>query len=80
MALAQSVRSFSDDMEDGDGDWTHDGTHDNWHRSTQRAYSGSTSWYCGVEGDEYQNDTHSWLISPAFLVEPRSHFRLPSLD
>ncbi len=34
---------FADDMESGDGNWTHAGTGDTWNLSTARAYSGVTS-------------------------------------
>jgi len=36
---------FADDMESGDGNWTHGGTGDTWTLSTARAYSGTTSFY-----------------------------------
>jgi len=36
---------FADDMESGDGNWTHGGTGDTWILSTNRAYSGTTSFY-----------------------------------
>jgi len=36
---------FADDMESGDGNWTHGGTGDTWTLSTARAHSGATSFY-----------------------------------
>jgi len=36
---------FADDMESGDGNWTHGGTGDTWTLSTARSYSGTTSFY-----------------------------------
>ena len=36
---------FADDMESGDGNWTHGGTGDTWTLSTARAHSGSYSFY-----------------------------------
>jgi len=36
---------FADDMESGDGNWTHSGTGDTWALSTARAHSGATSFY-----------------------------------
>jgi hypothetical protein len=36
---------FADDMESGDGNWTHSGTGDTWTLSTARSHSGTTSFY-----------------------------------
>lgn len=49
---------FVDDVESGEGGWTHWGTVDKWHLTNHRSHSANTSWYLGEEG--------SWLYSPSF--------------
>ena len=44
-ATGPDATYFADDMESGDGNWTHGGTGDTWTLSTARAYSGVTSFY-----------------------------------
>jgi hypothetical protein len=44
---------FEDNLESGDGYWTHSGTLDLWHLTSNRVHSGTTSWYCGVGGGIY---------------------------
>jgi hypothetical protein len=44
-ATGPDATYFADDMESGDGNWTHGGTGDTWTLSTARAYSGTTSFY-----------------------------------
>jgi hypothetical protein len=60
---------FADNMEDGIGGWTHSGIRDNWHRSTYTYQSESTSWYCGVDGNQqYTNENDARLTSPFFTI------------
>lgn len=60
---------FADDMEQGEGGWTHGGINDNWHRSNYRSSSPSYSWYCGVEGNhQYTNENDARLITPFFTL------------
>lgn len=64
---------FSDDMELGQGDWTHSGGNDNWHITTYKSHSSNSSWYCGIEGSyQYTNLNDASLISPYFVVTPDS--------
>ncbi|OPX17546.1 hypothetical protein BXT86_05895 [candidate division WOR-3 bacterium 4484_100] len=64
---------FSDDIESGQGDWTHSGTNDNWHITTHKSNSPTHSWYCGVEGSwQYTNENDAKLVSPYFVVTPDS--------
>lgn len=44
---------FLDDMEGGSGSWTHGGTIDLWHLTSNRVFSGDSSWYCGIGGGAY---------------------------
>ncbi len=65
--LPIGVSGFSDDMEGGEGGWTHTGSTNTWHLSSHRNHTpgGSYSWYCGSEG--------SWVYEPAFtayLISP----------
>jgi hypothetical protein len=61
--------SFFDDMESGEGGWTHSGTSDEWHITTHRSYSGDHSWYCGNEGFWlYDMDFTAYLTSPLLLI------------
>jgi hypothetical protein len=61
--------SFFDDMESGEGGWTHSGTGDEWHITTHRSYSGDHSWYCGNEGYWiYDMDFTGYLTSPLLLI------------
>ncbi len=64
---------FSDDMESGQGDWTHSGGNDNWHITTYKSHSPNSSWYCGNESNhQYSNLVDASLISPYFVVTPDS--------
>ena len=64
---------LEDDMESGDGVWTHWGTWDSWHRSDNRKHSGDFSWYNGLDGFWYFRDnTHSWLQSSSIILGPQS--------
>ncbi len=64
---------FIDDMESGEGDWTHyavtGGYVDEWHMSTQRAYSASHSWKCGSTGSgDYANYADGGLVTPEIVL------------
>ena len=71
--LVTTRSGFSDDMESGEGDWTHWGTYDNWHLTEYKSNSPTHSWYCGVEDLwHYQNQNDLSLVSPYFIVSPDS--------
>ncbi len=60
---------FADNMEGGEGGWTHSGTRDYWHLSTYRSASPTHSWYCGVEGNhQYPNESDARLVTPFFTL------------
>jgi hypothetical protein len=68
--VAPIVELYDDDMESGQGNWTHDvvlpGFNDQWHLSTQRNHTpdGDTSWKCGDTGAEsYTNLLDAGLVS-----------------
>ena len=67
---------FSDSIEDGPGDWTHQvvtvGYEDEWHRSSQRNHTpgGSWSWKFGSGGSgEYLDMADGALVSAPFTAE-----------
>jgi hypothetical protein len=65
---------FEDDMESGDGLWTHGGTLDYWHLTGNRVHSGLYSWYNGLEGLWYFEDNMlNWLQTSSFVIEPESY-------
>jgi hypothetical protein len=47
-----SISGLADDMESGEGDWTHGGDNDQWHLSDWTYHSPSHAWRCGDEGSE----------------------------
>ena len=64
---------IADDMESGQGEWTHavvtSGWTDQWHQSTQRNHTpgGDTSWKFGNTGaGDYANNCDGALLTPAF--------------
>ena len=71
---------FVDDMEEGEGDWTHSAPTDwidQWHLSTEDYQSGTHSWKCGdTEEDDYVSLLDSRLVMPSFTVEPESILRI----
>jgi hypothetical protein len=72
----EQLREFSDDMENGEGDWTHSGSGDPWHLSTRRSQSPAHAWYMGEEGTwHYQDGQYCNLISPAFMAPNDSELR-----
>lgn len=67
---------FADNMEQGEGGWTHGGIRDYWHRSNYRSASPSYSWYCGVEGNhQYTNENDARLMTPFFTLGDSSWVR-----
>ncbi|MGQ9678510.1 MAG: Omp28-related outer membrane protein [bacterium] len=67
---------FADNMEQGEGGWTHGGIRDYWHRSNYRSSSPSYSWYCGVEGShQYTNENDARLVTPFFTLGDSSWLR-----
>ncbi|MBD3337059.1 MAG: hypothetical protein GF355_16210 [Candidatus Eisenbacteria bacterium] len=65
---------FADDMESGEGDWTHSGSNDMWHLTDYRQHSGTHSWYCGNASHQYANNTDASLVSPYFVVPEDGRF------
>jgi hypothetical protein len=64
---------IDDDIESGQGGWTHTGLNDQWHISTYRSYSPTHSWYNGNDGSHtYPNSQTAALVSPYFVVTPDS--------
>jgi len=73
LLLAIGARGFSDDMESGQGSWTHGGDQDYWHQTTRRSHSDSTSWYCGrLDTALYVNDMDAYLLSSEIILGPNS--------
>ncbi|MEO0107351.1 MAG: Omp28-related outer membrane protein [candidate division WOR-3 bacterium] len=65
---------FSDNIESGQGNWTHSGINDNWHITTYKSHSPTHSWYCGVENSwQYTNENDASLVSPYFVATPDSN-------
>ncbi len=60
---------FFDDIEDGEGDWTHSGDGDMWHIEDFRSHSPGHSWKCGGENDDtYDPRMDCYLYSPMVLI------------
>jgi hypothetical protein len=60
---------FADNMEHGQGSWSHSGTRDGWHQSTYRSNSPTHSWYCGIESNhQYNDENDAWLMTPYFTL------------
>jgi hypothetical protein len=69
--VAVGANGLEDDMESGEGVWSHSGALDLWHRSSNRSHSGVWSWYCGAEGlFEYGINMDASLSTPFFPVGP----------
>lgn len=67
---------FYDNIEAGQGSWTHSGVNDGWHITTHRSHSATHSWYCGVENTwQYVNNSDASLITPYFVVTPDSNLK-----
>ncbi|MGB3479176.1 MAG: Omp28-related outer membrane protein [bacterium] len=71
--IVSYATGFSDNMESGQGSWTHTGSNDNWHITEHKSNSPTHSWYCGLEGSwQYTDRNDASLISPYFVVTPDS--------
>jgi len=67
--IAVGEFGIHDDMENGDGNWTHSGSPDLWHLTSNRKHSGTYSWYCGNEGQyEYDNNMQNSLESIPIVI------------
>lgn len=74
-SLYVQIGGFRDDMESGQGDWTHSavtqGYNDEWHLSTQRNNTpgGSWSWKCGdTGGGDYNDYDDAGLVTPTLYL------------
>jgi len=66
-------KGFFDDVENGEGDWTHGGNGDLWHITEHQSYSPTHSWYSGNEGSwQYANNMNAWLMTPEIALYPES--------
>lgn len=68
-----NAAGFSDDVEAGQGFWTHSEIlptfNDQWHLETYRSYSGTTSWKAGGPADaDYSNGLDAGLKTPLFML------------
>lgn len=63
--LFSPVTEIDDDVESGEGYWTHSGDQDSWHISEEEAYSPTHSWKCGDTGSgQYSPNMNASLYSP----------------
>ncbi|MGB3340325.1 MAG: Omp28-related outer membrane protein [bacterium] len=71
--IVSYVTGFSDNIESGQGSWTHTGSNDNWHITEHKSSSPTHSWYCGLEGSwQYTDRNDASLITPYFVITPDS--------
>ncbi len=73
------IGGFSDDMESGEGEWTHypveAGFNDEWHLSDRKNHTpgGGFSWKCGdTGGGNYGKDDDAALVTPALYLGSNS--------
>ena len=67
--IAIGEMGFFDNMENGEGTWSHSGSIDLWHLSAYRKHSGTFSWYCGYEGfHQYSNNMDNTLETTSITV------------
>lgn len=67
---------LGDTVENGVGYWTHSGANDLWHISTNRAFSGTHSWYLGNSATRYYlDDVDASLISPACTLDANAQLQ-----
>lgn len=72
--IVTTTPGLSDDMESGQGGWSHSGLNDEWHMTTHKSNSPTHSWYCGIENSwQYGNEIDASLISPYFVVAPGTY-------
>lgn len=73
--LVTTEYGLVDNMENGEGEWTHSGAGDQWHLTTHRANSPTRSWYCGTEGGwQYTNNNDAMLTTPWFTPNAGHRF------
>lgn len=71
--IATTTPGFADDIESGQGGWSHSGIRDNWHITEHKSNSPTHSWYCGLESSwQYTNENDAALVSPYFVSTPDS--------
>jgi hypothetical protein len=75
--VAVGTTGFDDDVEGGQGEWTHGivtaGYGDQWHISTSRSNSPSNAWKCGDTGvGTYGNRLDAGLVTPTIFLAPNS--------
>lgn len=74
--MVSSQAGFADDMESGQGGWTHAGINDPWHLTEHRSNSPTHSWYSGTEGTwVYDHQIDASLVSPYFVIAPSTELR-----
>ena len=72
--LVVGSTGFDDDLESGEGNWTHSGAGDLWHLSSGRTHSGSNAWYAGRQDTSlYNPDMEAILESPVVTLDPDPH-------
>ena len=75
--VAVGTTGFDDDVESGQGEWTHGivtgGYGDQWHISTTRSTSTSHAWKCGdTAGGNYSDLLDAGLVTPTVFLAPGS--------
>jgi hypothetical protein len=71
--IISQATGIHDNMESGQGSWTHTGSNDNWHLTEHKSNTPTHSWYCGIENSwVYSDRNDASLISPYFIVTPDS--------
>jgi hypothetical protein len=78
--VAVGTTGLDDDVESGQGEWTHGivtgGYGDQWHISTDRSFSTSHSWKCGSStGGNYADHLDAGLVTPTIFLAPGSVLR-----
>jgi hypothetical protein len=73
MVFVGDTKGFEDDMESGQGYWTHRSPNaqftDQWHLETYRKHGGASSWKMGGAGSlDYSNSSDGQLVTPPFLL------------
>ena len=68
--LHSPTYAIFDDVESGEGHWTHSGSQDQWHISSTRSNSSSHSWKCGSTGSgDYADNMDASLYSAPVVVD-----------
>ena len=64
---------FSDNIESGQGNWTHSGLRDYWHITEHKSNSPTHAWYFGFESSwVYTINCDGSLVTPYFVAPPDS--------